>query len=239
MPNVLSFDFPRTVTIKLQQGTHNGRLQFFAPYQHGGKHCKLVVMSECLAMKQCAHNETWEVSPLSSPNGHIVFCRLNRKVLSATGVHPVFSLFPRYRDEELEVELKKCQHRSYDHAGASWSKRGLLSEVRIKDGVMSVTLGDAVSIPTAEYEDITGPAKEHFDIPLDGSIWHETRNEPSMLTWQEGNADYQLTFYSHRYFPEDYFSDRERFYDFDEGAYEAYRERREELYWERLEGNDY
>lgn len=70
--NSLPSDFPAEISIAFQEGLHKGRTSYWAHFEHGGKHYKLV-------MTGGVHpriGDVWIVYPQFSPNGHIIFVAL-------------------------------------------------------------------------------------------------------------------------------------------------------------------
>lgn len=75
-------EFPNSVRVALRIDPYNGRDQLWAPYVHEGTLVKLVITFEPhdprLAQLADFAGVKQTIYPTHSPNGYVVFCRLDR-----------------------------------------------------------------------------------------------------------------------------------------------------------------
>lgn len=126
--SLLPANFPQTITAKVQEGEHLRQRQLWAPFVHAGKNYKLVLQYRWLTP---AVGEEWEVFPEHSPNGHIVFCQLSRRLKTATGQHPFVERTARHVRNGWMVHI---------HQGSPLMEWGNLKGVKVEGETLSITL---------------------------------------------------------------------------------------------------
>ncbi len=97
--NQLPADFPATVVATFQEGQYKGDKQYWAPFEHAGKHYKLVMTGG--ASPAPGYPRT--VYPQNSPNGHIVFCTL----------YPVRDDEEDYYDDDFDIDAWRERQEEY------------------------------------------------------------------------------------------------------------------------------
>ncbi len=241
--NTLPRNFPRTITIKLLEGQHNGQKQLWAPFTHEGKDHKLVITSDRYT-PACGKGETWEVNPVKSPNGHIVFCRPNKMLLTARGYHPLAERACWQIDNECAVSLQAYRlgygiPRTPSRT-REWEKIGVLKSF---DADETIFLMEVVKAVIIGRRDEKYSLAEDFllEIPITKCEVRDFGNGACEVRFQDEDYAFLLQFNNHGHDPEEYVSEK----GYDDGYYDEPREpdledleRREERYWSRFNQSD-
>jgi hypothetical protein len=235
--NNLPTTFPTQITIQLREGGHNGQQQLWAAFTHEGKLFKLVLSSNPRDRFICNPGETWRVDVHNSPNGHIVFCRPVQLLRTAAGEHPSLAVIKNHILNEMAITFEMQLYNPFKKT--SVVERGKPSAFRVENDTLSIDLTDVVSIDTEAASQQVPATTVH--IPLDQALWFDrNRTGKCQFSWSDSDGtEYTLLF-------EDYLwdlsyelpieGDGQEEEDFDEEAYDRYRERQEELYWENEGG---
>ncbi len=127
-----------SITATLQEGTHQGRQQLWAPHSCGGKSYKLVVRGRSGSWAgNPKSGETWELWADSSPNGHVVFCRAAKLVEDADGVAPIVKEIQNWVAVGHYVEIH--EGRGYDE-----NRRGTIASLSFADGEVVIGVKEAL-----------------------------------------------------------------------------------------------
>jgi len=127
---------PGSFTVQLQEGTHRGERQLWAPVSHDGHSYRLVISGQISGVRSVypQAGETWDVWPDHSPNGHVVFCRPHRLMKDVSGVHPVLASLSPYVHPDYSVTVKSRGLRTTSYYS------GKLKSASVEGGVFRVTI---------------------------------------------------------------------------------------------------
>ncbi len=102
---------PGEFTVELQEGTHRGARQLWAPVSHDGHSYRLVMSGQIPGVRVTPQaGETWTVWPDHSPNGHVVFCSPHRMVKDVNGMHPLVASLQTYASDTYCVVVMNERH---------------------------------------------------------------------------------------------------------------------------------
>ena len=108
--NSLPSDFPAEISIAFQEGQYKGCTSYWAHFEHGGKHYKLV-MTRSAYPRPC---DMRIVYPQFSPNGHIVFVALY-KPFSDEDVWSNYehddAAYDDFREHQEELQWERMEER--------------------------------------------------------------------------------------------------------------------------------
>lgn len=78
----LPANFPDRVQVNLREQVYDYRREIFSYFRFDGDRFKVVVDTESAEVVP-QPGEKWELAPVHSPNGHVVFCRPMRRLRPA------------------------------------------------------------------------------------------------------------------------------------------------------------
>lgn len=184
--NSLPVGLPGELTVTIQEGTHRGVKQLWAPIQHDGHSYKLVVSGRISGIRcETPHaGETWTLWPDHCPNGHVIFCRPYQKLKDENGVHPLVASLQAYTKKDYRVTIL-CTER-----GANHFCEGTLESVTESGDTLTVVARDATESRGVIARGIT---KLVLQFSLQYS--HEDRRTKALFAIHTyaGNASYRLS----------------------------------------------
>jgi hypothetical protein len=227
--------------VVLEEGTYNNEVQLQAPFTHDGKEYNLVVSNRGFAETLAAQpGETWVACPGNSPNGHIVFCRLDRMLKTQDGKHPAEAVIERHVANGFSVTLTAYLRFNYGRSREKvWKKIARLTDFACDDSTVLISTIEAV-IEDKESDTGYSPAEDFvIEMPAEAQ-WRNLDPDDEYkhpeCVFRFGEHEFEFTLW------DDKLHDRSWYLESEESETEPVyrepdRELEEERYWDRLEND--
>ncbi len=173
--NHLPANFPEKVVVMLRRD-EEGSEQFWAPILHDRQIRKLLIDP---AGEQLYAGEEWEVQPVWSPNGRVIFCAPLLRRKAVTGHEPLLARLKEYAESRSPVTVEKNGSMSEQPR----CERGSLDRAYLE--------GDELVILMREPY---GGAS----CPLDEVEWHEGKDGAFVVSLKNARGRYKVTFREHQ-----------------------------------------